>query len=214
MSDLMEAKRKYLTHHNLLKSVCVLKTFCEEDDVNKLAQQHVKIIACVEHMSSHLMHILKHVDDLVEKLYVTSKLYRRLTFSMQLPMTDVEYDFYEQMYSTDYYTTLVNLQTVQALVKLCKLVNNTWELKLIEMMFVLKSNKETCSKIYAKVDASLKKAKTVLNSYALAEDILQNLKKDQQQSEIAEFCKMFYESYNLKQEATYNNIYKNEHMLI
>ena len=144
MSDLMQAKQLYLVHHNLLQSVRVLKSFCEEDDVKKFTQKHVNIIACVEHMSSHLLHILKHVDDLVEKLYVTSKLYRRLTFSMQLPMTDVEYDFYEQMYSADYHTTLVNLQNVQALVELCMLVNDTWELKLIEMMFILKSSKETC----------------------------------------------------------------------
>jgi len=199
MSDSVQAQHRYLNHHKMIRSVQVLKQFCDQDDVKKLADQHVNIISCVENLSTHFLHILKHVDGLVEKLYSTSKLYRRLTFFMHLTMTDIEYEFYEQTYSADYHTTLVNLQYVKEVIELCKLVSDTWESKLTKMMFILKSEKETSSIIHNKIDVSSKKAEPVLCSYEVVEHILQNAEKDQLHIEIADFCKIFYDLYKLDQ---------------
>ena len=199
MSDSVKAQHSYVTHNKMVRCVQVLKSFCDQDDAKKLAEQHFNIISCVETISTHLLNILKHVDGLIETLYSTSKLYRRLTFFMHLTMTDIEYEFYKQTYSADYYTTLVNLQNMHELVELCTLVSDTWESKFTKMILILKSEKTTCSIIYNKIDVTSKKAKPVLRSYELMQHILQSVEKDQRQIEIADFCNFFYDLYKLDQ---------------
>lgn len=186
----------------MTQSLRVLTTFCELDDMQKLAEKHVNIIECVEHLSAHLLHILKHVDRLTETLYSTSKLYRRLTFFMHLEMTNVEYEFYEQTYRAEYHTTLVNMQNVKELVDLCNLVHDTWESKLMEIMLILNSERETHNKVYNKIDIHMKKAEPVLNSYQLVEDILHHFETDEQEIEIAEFCKIFFELHKLQKKTS------------
>lgn len=199
MSDSVKAQHAYLTHNKMKRCVQVLKSFCDQDDAKKIAEQHGNILSCVENISRNFWNILKHVDGLVETLYCTSKLYKRLTFFMHLTMTDYEYEFYKQTYSADYYTTLVNLQNMQELVDLCTLVSDTWESKFTKMILILKSEKTTCSRIYNKIDVTSKKAKPVLRSYEVVQHILQSVEKDQRQIEIADFCNFFYDLYKLDQ---------------
>ena len=203
MFDVVQVQHRYLVFHNMINSLQALKCFCEEDDMKKLAEKHANILRSVERLSAHALHILQHVDKLVEKLYSISKLYRRLTRYMQLDMLDFDEIFYEQNYSAEYDIVVLDLTNMKELVELCVLMHNSWEMKLNEMMFILQTKTEIKNKVYDIVDKFSRRARPVFSTYELVQNILkdmqQNMQQDQQESNIAEFCTIFYDAYKILQ---------------